>query len=528
MGGCVSKQQAPLDPINSTLNAHSSSQIGNANNSINTSTTTYPVPNFYLGQSQVKLSTSSVSDSPRLKPGEEQVIALYPYESRSDGDLSFKKGDVMFLLESSNSDWWFVRTKDGQRQGYVPKNFVAIRTTVESEEWFGGNISRSQAERLVLSSKMPSGTFLIRERDSVPKEYALTVRDNNDTTVPSVKHYRIKLLDNGNGFYITSRSKFSTLKQLVKYYSQNADGLCTQLSFPAPRAAPVRPDLSSETQVNWERPRHEIQLKEKLGDGNFGEVWRGKWQGIVEVAIKTMKPGTMTSEAFLEEAHIMKQIAHPNLIKLYGVCTKDEPFFIITEFMQNGALLHYLRDDKNTLSMRAMMDICAQIAHGMTYLETKKLVHRDLAARNVLVGEIISGVPVVKVADFGLARKLMEENVYEARMGAKFPIKWTAPEAAACGNFTVKSDVWSFGILLYEIFTKGHTPYVGMQNRQVLEEVDRGYRMPIPRECPPAVYHDAMLKCWQRNPEQRPTFAFLYSYFDDFYVASQTSYVPDP
>jgi fyn-related kinase len=290
--------------------------------------------------------------------------------------------------------------------------------------------------------------------------------------------------------------------------------------------APVRPDLSHETQQNWEIPRHQLQLKQKLGDGNFGEVWYGKWRGVVEVAIKTMKPGTMSPEAFLGEAQIMKQCNHPNLVKLYAVCTMEEPFYIITEYMVNGSLLSYLRDKQNQLNVGPMIDMCALIANGMKYLEERKLVNRDLAARNVLVGEKISGCPVVKVADFGLARKLMEEDIYEARTGAKFPIKWTAPEAATCGNFTVKSDVWSYGILLYEIFTRGQVPYPGMHNREVIEQVEAGYRMPMPRNAPEPIYHDVMLKCWEKNPEKRPTFFFLFSYFEDYSVSSQPNYVP--
>uniref|UniRef100_A0A1I8AH43 Tyrosine-protein kinase n=1 Tax=Steinernema glaseri TaxID=37863 RepID=A0A1I8AH43_9BILA len=458
-------------------------------------------------------------------PQEVTLIALYKYPSRADGDLSFEKGDTMTLLDKSNADWWYVRHAKGG-QGYVPRNFVAVQQTMESEEWYAGRLPRSRAERIVLSANLPKGTFLIREREADTREFALTIRDSDNEDGGTVKHYKIKRLDKQDGFYITTRKTFKSLKDLVEYYSEVSDGLCCQLTFPAPKITPARPDLCHDTQQNWEIPRNQLQLKTKLGDGNFGEVWYGKWRGIVEVAIKTMKPGTMSPEAFLGEAQIMKQCDHPNLVKLYAVCTKEEPFYIITEFMVNGALLQYLRNEKNQFTLQCLVDMCAQIANGMMYLEERKLVHRDLAARNVLVGEKISGVPVVKVADFGLARKLMEEDIYEARTGAKFPIKWTAPEAATCGNFTVKSDVWSYGILLYEIFTKGTVPYPGMHNREVIEQVDIGYRMPMPRHCPEAIYNDVMLKCWDKVPEKRPTFEYLFNFFDDFFVNAQPNYVP--
>ncbi|CAD6184941.1 unnamed protein product [Caenorhabditis auriculariae] len=455
------------------------------------------------------------------------LVALYAYDSRADGDLSFQKGDVMYLLDHTNCDWWYVRHQKSGSTGYVPRNFVAKQQTIESEEWYAGKIPRNRAERLVLSSNLPKGTFLIREREADGREFALTIRDSDDPRGGgSVKHYKIKRLDHDQGFFITTRRTFRTLQELVRYYSDIADGLCCQLTFPAPRLAPTRPDLSHDTQQNWEIPRNQLHLKRKLGDGNFGEVWYGKWRGIVEVAIKTMKPGTMSPEAFLQEAQIMKQCDHPNLVKLYAVCTREEPFYIITEYMSNGSLLHYLRNDGSALGIQALVDMASQIANGMTYLEERKLVHRDLAARNVLVGDKISGVPVVKVADFGLARKLMEEDIYEARTGAKFPIKWTAPEAATCGNFTVKSDVWSYGILLYEIMTKGQVPYPGMHNREVVEQVDLGYRMPMPRTCPEAIYNEVMLRCWDKNPDRRPTFSYLYHFFDDYFVSTQPNYAP--
>ena len=166
--------------------------------------------------------------------------------------------------------------------------------------------------------------------------------------------------------------------------------------------------------------------------------------------------GTMDPKDFLTEAQIMKKLRHPKLIQLYAVCTLEEPIYIITELMRNGSLLEYIQGKGRTLKLPQLIDMSAQIAAGMAYLESQNYIHRDLAARNVLCGEN----NVVKIADFGLAR-LIKEDEYEARVGARFPIKWTAPEAANYSKFSIKSDVWSFGILLTECVTYGRIPYPG-------------------------------------------------------------------
>ncbi|KAI6218060.1 Tyrosine-protein kinase [Aphelenchoides besseyi] len=534
MGRCVSKER---EPVTTGRPMDSSALVDPRGHRIT-------VPNVYRGSSLHRHGSMGVNSpsmfhvnpstgdffnglvpnpmNSRIAP--RKVQAMYDYESRVEGDISFSKGDIMTLMDDTNQDWWYV-VHQQHGSGYCPQNFVALIESLYVEEWFVGKIQRSLAEKLVSASGLPRGTFLVRQRDS-GHEYALTINDSSHPGNFDVKHYKIRPLDANGGYYITTKKVFNSIRELIHYYSQESGGLCHRLTIPAPRVAPIRPDLSYDTQKNWEIPREEFQLMEKLGDGNFGEVWYGKFAGSVEVAIKTMKPGAMSVDAFLAEAHIMKQCNHPKLIKLYAVCTDREPLWIITEYMKNGSLLHYLRNQNNNLSVQVLVDICAQVANGMMYLETRKLVHRDLAARNVLVGDIISGVPEVKVADFGLARKLMEENIYSAQEGAKFPIKWTAPEAATKGAFTVKSDVWSYGVLLYEIFTRGYQPYPGLGNPEVIQHVQRGYRMPRPNGTPEAIYNDAMLKCWQENPEQRPTFAFLFSYFEDFYVASQPNYVP--
>ena len=172
----------------------------------------------------------------------------------------------------------------------------------------------------------------------------------------------------------------------------------------------------------------------------------------------------MDPQDFLAEAQLMKKIQHDKLIRLFAVCTTEEPIYIVTELMKNGSLLDYLRSPKGRqLKFDKLTDYSIQIATGMSYLESRNYIHRDLAARNVLVGQ--KGT-IVKIADFGLARVIKEEE-YEARAGAKFPLKWTAPEALNYGKFTIKSDVWSFGILLSEIVTYGQIPYPGRCFHQI-------------------------------------------------------------
>ena len=205
-------------------------------------------------------------------------------------------------------------------------------------------------------------------------------------------------------------------------------------------------------------------------------------------------------------------------LQLYAVCTQEEPIYIVTELMRHGSLLEYLKGEGKDLKLPELIDMGAQVAAGMAYLERMNYIHRDLAARNILVGE----GNICKVADFGLAR-LIEDDEYNAHQGAKFPIKWTAPEAALYQKFTIKSDVWSFGVLLVELVTHGRNPYPGMTNAEVLAQVERGYRMPQPMNTPDALYQ-IMLDCWKKNEWERPTFDYLQSILEDYFVSTEPNY----
>lgn len=453
--------------------------------------------------------------------GTKQIVrALYDYEPAIKDDLGFKKGDRMEVLKS-DSDWWYARHLDTLKQGYIPKNFVEDDGSLKSYDWFLGNIGRNAAEQILLAPGIARGTFLVRESEATKGMYSLSVRDNDPNRNPPgvVKHYRIRLMDNG-GCFIAARTTFNSLPALVAHYKSRADGLCCQLKKPCPKSAPPTTDLSSQMQDEYEIPRSSLEFRHKLGHGMFGEVWRGKWRSTIDVAIKTLKPGTMSTEAFLAEATVMKKLKHKNLVRLFAVCSKEEPIYIVTELVVNGSLLMYLREGNGkNLRFDSLLYIAAQVAAGMAYIERMSYIHRDLAARNILIGENNEA----KVADFGLAR-LIEDNEYTGRQGTKFPIKWTAPEAAGYGKFSIKSDVWSYGIVLVELVTYGAIPYPGMNNAEVLQQLDRGFRHPQPRDCPDELY-GIMLDCWNKDPNKRPTFDFLQSTTEDYKIFAERQYM---
>uniref|UniRef100_A0A8D3BUC4 receptor protein-tyrosine kinase n=1 Tax=Scophthalmus maximus TaxID=52904 RepID=A0A8D3BUC4_SCOMX len=251
-----------------------------------------------------------------------------------------------------------------------------------------------------------------------------------------------------------------------------------------------------------------IKIERVIGAGEFGEVCSGRLKlpgkRDVAVAIKTLKVGYTEKQRrdFLCEASIMGQFDHPNVVHLEGVVTRGKPVMIVIEYMENGSLDGFLRKHDGQFTVIQLVGMLRGIAAGMRYLADMGYVHRDLAARNILVNSNL----VCKVSDFGLSRVIDDdpEAVYTTS-GGKIPVRWTAPEAIQYRKFTSASDVWSYGIVMWEVMSYGERPYWDMSNQDVIKAIEEGYRLPAPMDCPPGL-HQLMLDCWQKDRAERPKF----------------------
>uniref|UniRef100_A0A4W6FNT2 Tyrosine-protein kinase receptor n=1 Tax=Lates calcarifer TaxID=8187 RepID=A0A4W6FNT2_LATCA len=290
-----------------------------------------------------------------------------------------------------------------------------------------------------------------------------------------------------------------------------------------PLIASSNPEYISANDVyvpdEWEVPREKITVLRELGQGSFGMVYEGIAKDIVKgdpetrVAVKTVNESASLRERieFLNEASVMKAFSCHHVVRLLGVVSKAQPTLVVMELMTHGDLKSYLRslrpDSENNPSgrppptLKEMIQMAAEIADGMAYLNAKKFVHRDLAARNCMVAEDFT----VKIGDFGMTRDIYETDYYRKGGKGLLPVRWMAPESLKDGVFTAHSDCWSFGVVLWEISTLAEQPYQGLSNEQVLKFVMDGGYLDRPENCPERM-HNLMQMCWQYNPKMRPMF----------------------
>ncbi|XP_017051215.1 focal adhesion kinase 1 isoform X1 [Drosophila ficusphila] len=289
-------------------------------------------------------------------------------------------------------------------------------------------------------------------------------------------------------------------------------------------------DYSTPTVRNYELDRAHITASAKIGVGQFGDVYvgtytlpkLGKGKGslgngkdsnsdqrnadarpeVIQVAIKTCKANDdpEKTENFLAEAYIMQKFDHPHIIRLIGICSVM-PIWIVMELAKLGELRAYLKTNSERLSHGTLLKYCYQLSTALSYLESKKFVHRDIAARNVLV----SSPTCVKLADFGLSRWVSDQSYYHSTPTVALPIKWMSPESINFRRFTTASDVWMFGVCIWEILMLGVKPFQGVKNSDVILKLENGERLPLPPNCPPRLY-SLMSQCWAYEPLKRPNF----------------------
>ncbi|XP_073479500.1 activated CDC42 kinase 1-like [Aquarana catesbeiana] len=312
-----------------------------------------------------------------------------------------------------------------------------------------------------------------------------------------------------------STSPLSTSSSTMSPISTLSSAPSPASTLPSISFSPAFPQGDSDCSLKCLINDQDLDLSERLGGGCFGVVRRAEWKipngSTVSVAVKTLHADADCNpevlQDFLQEVNAMYALDHPHLIRLYGVVL-TQPMKMVTELAPLGSLLDHLHSYNGVYSLQLLWSYSIQIASGMSYLETHNFIHRDLATRNVLV----VSEKVVKIGDFGLTRILRtDDEHYTMSPHRKIPFAWCAPESLKFGTFSHPSDVWMFGVTMWEMFTYGQDPWLGLNGRQILAAIEReAERLECPDDCPPALYN-VMMKCWAYIPKERPNFASLIS-----------------
>ncbi|XP_008300402.1 megakaryocyte-associated tyrosine-protein kinase [Stegastes partitus] len=423
-----------------------------------------------------------------------QCVAKADHRKAKAGELLYHKGDILTIIDSSSRKGFYeAKHNSTGEEGLISASNVREREALRVDPslslmpWFHGKISGPEAVNKLQPAE--DGLFLVRESIRHPGDYVLCI-----SVCGEVIHYRVIYQD--NKLTIDNTQFFYNLIDMIEFYSKNKGSIATTLLKPKQKHGTKSAELEL-SKTGWLLDITNLTLGENIGEGEFGAVYEGEYMGQ-KVAVKTIKCD-VTAQAFLQETTVMTKLQHKNLVRLLGVIL-HKGLHIVTELMTKGNLVNFLRTrGRSVVNSAQLIRFSLDVCEGMEYLESKKLVHRDLAARNVLV----SDDSVAKVSDFGLTK--VDSKTSDK---AKLPIKWTAPEALKKEKFSTKSDVWSYGVLLWEIFSYGRQPYPKMSLKEVKDKVEAGYRMEAPEECPPGVYL-LMRLCWEQEPRRRPGFPKL-------------------
>ncbi|XP_056267117.1 megakaryocyte-associated tyrosine-protein kinase isoform X4 [Pseudoliparis swirei] len=390
-----------------------------------------------------------------------QCVAKGEHRKPKPGELAYHKGDILTIVNASTKKGYYkARLNTSGEEGLINATNVREREALRVDPslslmpWFHGKISGPEAVCKLQPAE--DGLFLVRESVRHPGDYVLCVSVSG-----GVIHYRVIYQD--KQLTIDSTQFFYNLIDMIEFYSKNKGSIATTLLKPKQKQGTKSAELEL-SKSGWLLDITKLKLGENIGEGEFGAVYEGDYMGQ-RVAVKTIKCD-VTAQAFLQETTVMTKLQHKNLVRLLGVIL-HKGLHIVTELMTKGNLVNFLR------------------TRGRSVVNSVQLLRFALLA---------------KVSDFGLTK--VDSKVSDK---AKLPVKWTAPEALKKEKFSTKSDVWSYGVLLWEIFSYGRQPYPKMSLKEVKERLEGGYRMEAPEDCPPVVY-SLMRICWEQEPCRRPAF----------------------
>ncbi|PAV81767.1 hypothetical protein WR25_17509 [Diploscapter pachys] len=361
----------------------------------------------------------------------------------------------------------------------------SITGDIRGADYYHGLIPRSDVEPLLKKD----GDFLLRKTEAKPGMIVLALSVKVEG---KPKHFMINMSENSQ-FYFESHYE-KTIHRLITYHMSKKVSVAS--STPAYLKRPIE-------RSPWMINHDSIVIVKKLGEGAFGEVFLAEFESgkgrKIEVAVKTMR-SEATRDArlkFMKEARLMRKYSHKHVVKILGVAVHEHPLMLTMEVCHNGALLSYLRKNAGKIDLREKLRFCVEASDGLAYLEKKQCIHRDIAARNCL----LSSKMELKISDFGMSddRSIIHDDTLN-----KVPVKWLAPETLTDKIYSLKSDVWAFGVLIWEIYSDGSEPYKGMSNVQARAKVvSQGYRMPSPAGAPKEIGDLLHQKIWVKNPAER-------------------------
>ncbi|KAM7536582.1 hypothetical protein Aperf_G00000087989 [Anoplocephala perfoliata] len=435
------------------------------------------------------------------------AMAVYNFTSKEENELSFKCGDIILLTSPLKGESGWIDGVDwrNKKTGRVPSSFLTDEDS-ESQAFSALQlIDDRDASYLLQLPGVELGTFILHLNESV---YSLTLSVLGQcNSQREVIHHLVKYDSQDGTYSIFENQKFPSLDAMISAY-QYPYSVNPSFSLLKPYPKSNKNDQKfSSCMIS----RESVKMVKKIGAGNFGQVWKAEYRNVI-VAVKLAQACTARKD-IAKEAEVMSQFYHPRLVRFLGVCCEPstEPLMLIVEFMEGGSLDCRLRSTQ--LNRKEQLEILFQVSDGMKYIEEKGAVHNDLRSANVLVAADHS----VKISDFGLSRFLRKGS--DDKCSGVYPSRWTPVELFRIDSkYSSRGDVWSFGVLMWEVFTRASLPYEDIpDDDEVIKRVKSGLRLRNPKELGFTCDEDMYIKmdeCWAEAPEKRPSFKELYSYFE--------------